>query len=139
MENYFYVLRRCPLFDGIEEADLPAMLRCLNARVAHFDRGENILTAGEAGGRIGIVLSGMVHIIRDDYWGNRSIVEGVTSEILGESFACAGVSAIPVNAVAAESVRVMLIDCLKITRSCSNACEFHQSALLCRCRVPKNL
>ena len=69
----------------------------------------------------------MVHIIRVDYFGNRSIIEGIgSSGLFGESFACAGVSAIPVSAIAAEPSQIMLIDCLKITCSCSNACAFHQ-------------
>lgn len=142
MENYFDVLRRCPLFDGIADANLPAMLRCLNARAARFDKGENVMAEGEAARWIGIVLSGTVHIVRSDSLGNRSLVERVRpSELFGESFACAGVSSIPVNAAAAEPVQVMLLDCLKVTRSRGNVCEFHQRMIynLLKAVAEKNL
>ncbi len=142
MENYFETLRRCPLFYGIENKDLSGMLCCLDARISHFDKGESIMTEGEAARWVGIVLSGTVHITQIDYFGNRSIVEGVRpSGLFGETFACAGVPSIPVNAVAVEPAKVMLMDCLKITRSCNNACEFHQRMIynLLKAVAEKNL
>ena len=126
MEQYFDALRKCLLFRGTTDAELSAMLPCLGARIAQFDRGNFIMTEGEAARDVGVVLSGSVHIVREDYFGNKSIIEEVEpSGLFGESFACAGVSSIPINVIAAEPARIMLIDCLKITCSCSNACEFH--------------
>lgn len=127
MEEYFDALRSCPLFDGIADSELSAVLPCLGAKIIRFDRGAAIMTEGEAARYVGVVLSGMVHIVQVDYFGNRSIIEGIEpSGLFGESFACAGIPAIPVDAVAAEPAGIMLIDCLKIMCSCSNACEFHQ-------------
>ena len=142
MEQYFDALRKCPLFRGITDTELTAMLPCLGARITRFDKGDTIMAEGEAARYVGVVLSGTVHIIRVDYFGNRSIIEGIgASGLFGESFACAGVSAIPVNAIAAEPAEVMLIDCLKITCSCSNACEFHQRMIynLLKVVAEKNL
>ena len=142
MEQYFDALRKCPLFCGITDAELTAMLPCLGARITQFAHGDTIMAEGEMARYVGVVLSGTVHIIRVDYFGNRSIIEGIgPSGLFGESFACAGVSAIPVNAIAAESSEVMLIDCLKITCSCSNACEFHQRMIynLLKVVAEKNL
>ena len=142
MEQYFDALRKCTLFRGITDAELSAMLPCLGARILPFDKGDFIMTEGETAQYIGVVLSGAVHIMQVDYFGNRSIIEGIgSSGLFGESFACAGISAIPVNAIAAETAQVMLIDCLKITRSCSNACEFHQRMIynLLKVVAEKNL
>ena len=142
MEQYFNALQKCPLFCGITDAELSAMIPCLGARITRFDKGDFIMTEGEAARYVGVVLSGTVHIVRVDYFGNRSIIEGIgPSDLFGESFACAGVSTIPVNAIAAEPAEVMLIDCLKITRSCSSACEFHQRMIynLLKVVAEKNL
>lgn len=142
MEQYYDVLRKCPLFDGITAAELSAVLPCLGARDIRFDKGDFIMTEGEAARHVGVVLSGTVHITRIDYFGNRSIIEGIgASGLFGESFACAGVPSIPVSVIAAEPVRVMLIDCLKITCSCSSACEFHQRMIhnLLKVVAEKNL
>ena len=100
------------------------------------------MTEGETARDVGVVLSGSVHIVREDYFGNKSIIEGVEpSGLFGESFACAGVASIPVNVIAAEPAQVMLIDCLKITCSCSSACEFHQRMIynLLKVVAEKNL
>lgn len=142
MEKYFAILRNCPLFYSISEQDLSAMLQCLRARIAHYDKGETIMAEGEEARYVGIVLSGAAQIVRVDYFGNRSIVAEIGPvELFGESFACAGVTSIPVNVAAVEPTRVMLIDCRKITHSCSNACEFHQQIIynLLKVVAEKNL
>lgn len=142
MEKYFAILRNCPLFYSISEQNLSAMLHCLGARIVHYDKGATIMAEGDEARYVGIVLLGAVQIVRVDYFGNRSIVAEIGPvELFGESFACAGVTSIPVNAVAVEPAQVMLIDCRKITHSCSNACEFHQQIIynLLKVVAEKNL
>ena len=85
---------------------------------------------GEPAKNIGILLSGSAQIVQVDYFGNRSIMAGLEpSELFGESFACAGVEAIPVDVVANEDSEVMFMDCHRLTHSCSNACPFHQQMI----------
>lgn len=130
MKKYFDILRKCPLFDQIADEDLIALLGCLGAKVLPFGKKETVMAEGEAARFIGIVLSGAVQIIRVDYFGNRSIVaEATPSELFGESFACAGVQAIPVDVVANEESEIMLIDCRRIMHACGNACAFHQQMI----------
>ncbi len=142
MEEYFYVLKECPLFFDISDHDLYTMLGCLNAKVVCFNKGETIIAEGTPARFVGIVLSGAVQIIRDDYFGNRSIVAQIKpAELFGEAFACAEVSSIPVNVVASKRTEIMLVDCSKITRSCSNACSFHRQMIfnLLKVVAEKNL
>ncbi|MBQ7935102.1 MAG: Crp/Fnr family transcriptional regulator [Clostridia bacterium] len=130
MKKYFDILRKCPLFDQIADEDLIALLGCLGAKVLPFGKKETVMAEGEAARFIGIVLSGAVQIIRVDYFGNRSIVaEATPSELFGESFACAGVQAIPVDVVANEESEIMLVDCRRIMHACGNACAFHQQMI----------
>ena len=130
MKKYFDILRKCPLFDQIADEDLIALLGCLGAKVLPFGKKETVMAEGEAARFIGIVLSGAVQIIRVDYFGNRSIVaEATPSELYGESFACAGVQAIPVDVVANEESEIMLVDCRRIMHACGNACAFHQQMI----------
>lgn len=130
MEKYFSILRRCPLFDQIEDTDLLALLGCLGARVEWFDKKNTILPEGEPARTIGIVLSGSAQVVQVDYYGNRSILAGVAvSEIFGEAFACAEVPASPVAVVAVEPCEIMLIDSMRILHTCSNSCSFHQQII----------
>lgn len=142
MEKYFEILQKSPLFQGISESEIFTVLGCLNAKVFRYGKKEAILAEGEPARYIGIVLNGSVQIIRDDYFGNRSIVSVIgPCELFGESFACAGVSSIPVSAIATDDTAVLLIDCLKIICSCSNACAFHQQIIynLLKVVAEKNL
>ena len=142
MEQYFDVLRKCLLFYDTTDDELSAMLPCLGARVVPFDKGDFIIKEGDEARCVGVVLSGLIHIIREDYFGNKRIIEGVgASGLFGESFACAGIAAIPVSVIAAEPAQVMLIECRKITCSCSSACEFHQRMIanLLKAVAEKNL
>ncbi len=130
MKKYFPVLQKCPLFQQIKEEHLSALLQCLGVTVKEYIKKESILKEGLPAKYIGIVLSGSVQMIQIDYYGNRSIVSHAEpSELFGESFACAEVSAIPINIVANEACEIMLLDCQRMIHSCSNACEFHQQLI----------
>lgn len=130
MKKYFNILCVCPLFRDIAPQELARALECLNARISSLDKGEVVLNEGDPANYVGIVLIGKLQIVRTDCFGNRSIIANLTpGELFGESFACAGVKAVPVTVIAAETAEVMLIDCVKIIRSCSNACQFHQQMI----------
>ena len=130
MKKYIDILRRCPLFNQIEDENLIKMLSCLGARVEAFDKKYTIISEGNPAKYIGIMLSGSAQIIRNDYYGNRSIISEIyPSEVFGEAFACAEVRAIPVTVIANEPCEVMLIDCVHILQTCSNNCGFHQQLI----------
>lgn len=142
MEKYFEILKHCSLFSGIEEEDIPGLLKCLGARTVHYKKGEMILSEGDAPKEIGIVLSGEVQVIRIDYGGNRSIVADIgEGELFGETFSCADIRHIPVDAVAKKDTAVLFADCKRMTQSCPNACAFHRQLVynLMRIIASKNL
>ena len=80
-----------PLFRGVPAEELPALLARASARKCAFQKGELLLRRGDVTRRLGLVLEGTVHIIREDFWGNRSIV-GLAGpgEVFAESYALAG-------------------------------------------------
>ena len=81
----------CSLFRGIPAGELPALLAQASAQKCAFQKGELLLSRGDVTSRLGLVLEGHVHIIREDFWGNRSIV-GLAGpgEVFAESYALAG-------------------------------------------------
>lgn len=80
-----------PLFRGVPAEELPALLARASARTCAFQKGELLLRRGDVTRRLGLVLEGTVHIIREDFWGNRSIVGlAVPGEVFAESYALAG-------------------------------------------------
>lgn len=130
MKKYLEILKKCPLFFGIDDEKLPVMLSCLGARVEFFDKKYTIMAEGTPARYVGIVLSGEVQISQTDYYGNRSLLGTVLEgEIFAEAFACAELSAIPVTVSAGEPSEIMLIDCAHILHTCHNNCGFHQQLI----------
>lgn len=126
MKNFMHIIEVCPLFQNIKEDELSAILGCLGARQLSFGKGQAIFTEGDPAKQIGIVLSGIVQVSRDDYYGNRSLMGRLEpGDLFGESFAFAGVDTLPVNVMAATPCDILLIDSSRIISPCSNACSFH--------------
>lgn len=142
MEKYFSVLKECPLFWQIAPEELSGLLACLGANVRHYKRRQHILFQGETAKFVCVMLQGSASVVNQDIYGNRSMLSRISpGQLFGESFACAGAQSLPVSVVAEEDCRVMLIDCHRITVSCSNACGFHNQMIynLLRAVAQKNL
>ncbi|MBR3785077.1 MAG: Crp/Fnr family transcriptional regulator [Firmicutes bacterium] len=142
MRNFINIIKECPLFQGIKEEELSAILGCLGARRLFFDKGRYIFSEGDPAKQIGIVLSGSVQVSRDDYYGNRTLMSRLEpGDLFGESFAFAGVETLPVSVTASAACDVMLIDSSRIISPCSNACGFHTKLIfnLLQIMARKNL
>lgn len=127
MEQYFSLLSTCPLFADIDPQALPELLRCLQARAAAYRENQPIMLEGDPVRHVGIVLSGAVQVVRDDFYGNRSILTTLTpTQLFAEVFACAGVSVLPVSVIAACDSQVLLLDCRRVSATCPNSCTHHQ-------------
>lgn len=130
MKKYLSLLKTIDLFSGIEESDLVSLLSCFSARTSCFSKGETIFQAGESIRHFGIVLSGQVQIVKDDYYGNRNILANFhAGSLIGESFACANVTSIPVSVIAVTDSEVMFIDCHRLAFTCAKACSFHNKLI----------
>lgn len=114
------------LFNNISAHDLPSMLSCLGVKNKPYKKGNIILNAEDNVDHVGIVLQGAVLIVKEDFAGNRSIVDRIGQyETFGEAFACAGIQKSPVTIVAAESSEIMWIQFRRIINTCSINCMFH--------------
>lgn len=130
MEKYFDILDQCPLFQQVGRANYGKMLRCFGARVVSVKKNAALFCEGQSAVWVGIVLSGAVQAVQDDYFGNRSILSmAAPGELFAEGFACAGVECLPVSIVATTDSQVMLIDCSHIMTMCHNICPFHNQMI----------
>lgn len=120
------ILEQCALFEGIRPEDRIPMLKCLGAKTLTAEKNQFIFQEGAPANLLGIVLSGSVQVMREDYYGNRSILTRIgPSGLFGESFACADVPFFPISVSAVEDSTVLILDSRRITVTCSNACGFH--------------
>ena len=109
--DYSLTLLRAPLFRGIPREDLPGLLEGLDAREHRYGRGEAVLRRGERADRMGLVLSGTLHIVKEDFWGDRTIVGLARSgEVFGEAYACLGGELLEVTVLADADTEVLFLD-----------------------------
>lgn len=142
MKEFDLILEKSPLFDGICLEDLSVMLGCIGGRRLTVSKGQYVCREGDPATHVGMVLRGAVRLEREDYYGNRSIVAIIgPSELFGETYACAGITSLPISVVADEDSTVLLMDCRRITTTCSSACSFHNRVIfnLLRLVAEKNL
>ncbi len=118
------------MFKGIAPGDLTNMLDCLSASVHDYAKHAAIFFAGIPAERVGIVLAGTAQVVRDDIFGNRTILTTLDQgDMFGETFACAGVETLPVSVLATEECTVLLVDYRKIIVTCPSSCMFHNKMI----------
>ncbi len=142
MREFIPILQDCPLFDGVKPEDLSGILGCLGARVVAIRKGQPAFREGDTAVFIGIVLTGSVQLVREDYYGNRSIVTRIgPAQLFGEAYAFSGAAALPVSVVPDADGHILLIDSRRIAVRCANACDFHNRVIynLLRLVANKNL
>ena len=130
MKNRAEFLKDTQLFLGVSEDEISAMLGCLNARESEYKKGEYIYLRGDIVGDIMLIVSGKVHVQRDDFWGNSNIISTIDiGEMFGESCITPRGREILNNVIAIEDSTIMLFDVRRILTTCSSSCKFHNMVI----------
>lgn len=126
MKKYFKVLKNSALFSNISENDLENILKCLSSKNKFYKKNDFIFSEEDSTNYAGIVISGSVCVIKEDFWGNRAILDKLeVGDLFGEAYALADMDSLPISVIATQDCEVVLINCKKILKTCSNACSFH--------------
>lgn len=126
MEKYLSILKNSKLFNGISADELRSMLDCLSAVTCSYRKGEYVFRRGDHIGSVAMLLEGGIHIQKEDYWGNLSILSEISAgEIFGEVYACLESDTIRNDAVAIRTSEVLFLDVKRILTMCPSACQFH--------------
>lgn len=133
MKQFIPFLKHTKLFAGVGDEDIAAMLNCLDAIVLHNVKGEYIIRQGEYNRNLMLLIEGRLHIQKEDYWGNLSILNEIRpGEMLGEAYAAPNSESMMYDVVATENSTILLFDIDRILSVCPSACPFHT-------RLVKNL
>lgn len=126
MKKYIPVLKRTQMFAGVAQDEIESMLSCLGARLKSCKKGECVLRQGEHLSDIVVLVEGNLHIQKDDYWGNRSILGQIAvGEMFGEAYVAPESGALLNDVVAVEDSTVIFFDVKRIITTCPTACRFH--------------
>jgi CRP-like cAMP-binding protein len=130
MKKYLEILKSVSLFKGIEESNLQPLLSCLSAKTAHYEKGQTVFFRGDSIESFGIVMSGQVQVVQEDYYGNRSILANIgVGNLFGESFACADIKKLSVSVLTTTESDMLFIDCRRLAAPCARACTFHSQLI----------
>ena len=114
------------LFDGIRPEDRSTMLGCIGYHIGSYRRGEIVAFEEENIRHIGIVLEGSVDMVKEDLWGNKTmLVRSHRNEIFGETFACGSDNSSVVTFLVSEDARILFLPFDRVMHSCTMACQFH--------------
>ena len=128
-----------PLFAGIESGNMDAMLGCTGYHIGTYRKGQVVILEEEHIHHVGIVLSGAVDMVKEDIWGNQTILARMDkNELFGETFACGDDNRSVVTFVVPEDTEVLFIPFHRMMHTCTNACVFHQKLVENMVRIIAN-
>lgn len=111
MDQKIRVLKNSALFRGLDETEIEGLLQSLGGRVRSYDKGNFVIYAGDEVHSLGIVLYGSVHIMQEDYWGNRNILASVPAGgMFAEAFASLPGACSAVDVMVVEKSEILFID-----------------------------
>ena len=121
---------KSPLFDGIKPEDRKAMLGCIGYHVSTYKKGDIVAFEAENIRHIGIVLSGSVDMVKEDLWGNKTmLLRTWKDELFGETFACGEDNLSIVTFLVSEDAKILFIPFDRVMHSCTMACAFHHQLI----------
>lgn len=133
------ILKKCSLFQNMKEEEISNILNCFRPKTVKYQKDQTIFFTGDTVRSIGIVLSGVIQISKENIYGNKTILTSLSqSDLFAETFVCAGVSEIPVNVTATTDCTVLFLDFHRVITSCANVCEFHQKLIENMLRIVAN-
>lgn len=114
------------LFDGIEPQDLDSLLGCLKAFRRSYRAGQFILLDQDTVRHVGVLLSGSLHMIKEDGDGHRILLSWLEpGDLFGENFFLQDEPRSYVSFLAAADCQVLFLSLEHLLSPCRKACPFH--------------
>lgn len=129
MQNLLTILKNTPLFAGVAEQEIKKLYATLKMHQKSFPAGAYIHHSEDTYQYVGLVLSGKVHMIGEDLWGNRNLIaEFDPRQFYGESHSLTGVPMF-FDIVAVEASQVLFINLLRAIVFAKQGSAIHQQLL----------
>ena len=119
-----------PLFRNIQPDNLSVLLSCVGYHIAMYRKGEIIAFEEAPIKHIGIILSGIVDMVKEDLWGNKTMLLRMKkNELFGETFACGSDNISLVTFQVTEDAEILFLPFERVMHSCTMACQFHHQLI----------
>ena len=114
MDHQIEKYMKNPLFENIAADHLQAMLGCLHSYTRNYKKGEVIIMEKDSIRYVGIVLSGTVHMMKEDIWGRQTLL---TVQKNPDSY---------VTFIAGSDASVLFVSAWNVIHCCPSQCTFHE-------------
>lgn len=103
-------LKKLPIFFDLNDKEITSILTFFNFFEKSFQKNEFIFEIDKKIDKIGIIILGEINIIKEDFWGNRNILNKFKSgEIFGEVFALSKSSS-NIMVEASQNCKILFLD-----------------------------
>ena len=118
------------LFEGICYEDRRTMLGCIGYHIGTFRKGDIINFEDEKIKHVGIVVEGSVDMIKEDIWGNKTmLVRSRKDDVFAETFACGSDNLSMVTFQVSEDATILFLPFNRVMHNCTMACQFHHQLI----------
>lgn len=115
------------IFKGIDEQNVKYMLKCFEAKTISYKKDTTIISNLANTNIIGIIADGKANLIRNDFNGNRIILEKLEKgSIFGEVFSSYSDE---LSVIATEDCSVITFDYDHIIKRCKKSCPHHNEVI----------
>ncbi|MGO2117948.1 MAG: Crp/Fnr family transcriptional regulator [Fusobacterium sp.] len=115
MEEILIVLEKTELFKNLTIDEIKKSLKDLNAKKQHFKKNNLIYELGKPIDKIGLVISGNANVIKEDFWGNRTILTQLKKgNIFGEVMSFQKNKNPNINVEVSKKSEILFLDFKKI-------------------------
>lgn len=109
--------------------DVDLLIHCLHMWKKTYGIGEYVHHINDTYNSIGFVISGKVHMIAEDFWGNRNLIQEFGElEFYGEAHSMTK-QPMFFDIVAVKKSDILFINTDRIITTCHNACHAHQQLI----------
>ena len=130
MKKYFDILSNVALFKGIAPEEFALMRSCMAAETVSYGKGEIVLMAGDRPAFAGVVLSGTLQIVKENYEGIRTLVAHLRpGDYFAEAIYFARVTESPVTVVSDSDAVVMQLNFSHILQTGPDSRELYQKLI----------
>jgi CRP/FNR family transcriptional regulator, dissimilatory nitrate respiration regulator len=137
--EWLKVLRQAPLFRGIEDEALNAMLDCMKPSVYQYKQREIVAFHGQPFQGIGIIADGRVSLNKETVSGNRIILNMLEAgDIFGEMVAFSDTRVWPVTVIAQDDSSLFFLPAEKVLGNCANICASHSTLIMNTLKILAN-
>ena len=103
-------LKKLPIFFNLKDEEIISVLKFFKYYEESFKKNDFIFEIEKKIDKIGIIIFGEINIIKEDFWGNRNILNKFREgEIFGEVFALSKASS-NIMVEASQDCRILFLD-----------------------------